>query len=124
MTFLCRLLFWSFFGGVLATGAQAQETEQGHGVFCDTQAQVEQFAAYYEGHSIAEALEQINLTSPSACGALRAAFIRGDEVKSIRIKQGTARLYRVLVVGIWRGQWARIEPAVQYIAVLDREEEA
>jgi hypothetical protein len=124
MAFLCRLFLLSFLCGVLATGAKAQETEQGHGVFCDTQIQVEQFAAYYEGHSIADALEELNLTSPYACGALVAAFIRGDQVKAIRIKQGTVRLYRVLVVAVWRGQWGKIEPALQYIAVLDKEEEA
>jgi hypothetical protein len=58
---LCKLLFWSFLCCLLATRAQAQETEQGEAVFCDTQAQLEQFAAYYESGSIPDALEQVNL---------------------------------------------------------------
>ncbi len=49
MNFLCKLLIWSFLCCLLATRVQAQENERGEAVFCDTQAQIEQFAAYYEG---------------------------------------------------------------------------
>jgi hypothetical protein len=52
MNALCKPLIWSFLCGLLATRVQGQETEQGEAVFCDTKAQVEQFAAYYENGSI------------------------------------------------------------------------
>ena len=103
----------------------AKETEQGEAVFCDTQAQVEQFAAaYYDSGSIPDAVKQANLAAPHACAPLRAAFIRGEQVKAITIKQGTVHLYEVLVVGVWRGQWGKVAPTIQYIAVLDKEERA
>ena len=92
----CKFLIWSFLGCLLAAGAQAQETEQGEAVFCDTQAQAEQLVAYYESGSITEALEQVNLAAPHACAPLRAAFIRGEQVKAVRIKQGTVLLFEVL----------------------------
>ena len=120
----CKFLIWSFLGCLLAAGAQAQETEQGEAVFCDTQAQAEQLVAYYESGSITEALEQVNLAAPHACAPLRAAFIRGEQVKAVRIKQGTVHLFEVLVVGVWRGQWGKADPTVQNIAILEKEEGA
>lgn len=121
---LCKLLICSFLCCLLATRVHAQEAEQGEAVFCDTQTQIEQFTAYYEIHPISEALEQVNRAGPHACAPLRAAFIRGEEVKAVRINRGTVHLYEVLVVGVWRGQWGKVDPTIQYIAVLDKEEVA
>jgi hypothetical protein len=118
----CKLLICSFLCCLLATRGHAQEAEQGEAVFCDTQAQIEQFAAYYEIHPISEALEQVNHAAPHSCVPLLAAFIRGEQVKAVRINQGTVHLYEVLVVGVWREQWGKVDPTIQYIAVLDREE--
>lgn len=124
MNSICKLFLWSFVCCVITTRLQAQETEQAEGVFCDTQAQVEQFAGYYESRSVSEALEQVNLATPHACGPLLAAFVRGEQVKSFRIKHGTVHLFEVLVVGVWRGQWSKVDPAIQYIAIIDKEEVA
>jgi hypothetical protein len=78
--------------------------------------------AYYDGGSIPDALEQVELIAPRACGLLSAAIIRDRQMKDIRIIQGTLHLFEVLVVSMWNGQWRAIEPAVQYIAVLEKEE--
>ena len=121
MNFLRKLLIWSFLCCLLGTRVQAQETEQREVVFRDTLAQVEQLAAYYGSGSLSDALEQINLNAPFACAPLRAAFIRGQQIKAIRIKQGTLHLYEVLVVGVWRRQWGKVTPTIQYIAILDKE---
>jgi hypothetical protein len=111
-------------GNRVATRVQPQQTEQGEAVFCDTQVQIEQFAAYSESRPISEALEQVNRAAPNACAPLLAAFIRGEQVKAVRINQGTVHLYEVLVVGVWIGQWGKVDPKIQYIAVLDNEEDA
>jgi hypothetical protein len=79
---------------------------------------------YYESGLLPEALEQVNLTAPYACAPLRAAFIRSEQVKAIKIKRGTVYLYEVLVFGVWRGQWGKVTPAIQYTAILDKEEGA
>ena len=124
MNSLCKLLIWSLLGCLLSACVEAQETVQNEGIFCDTEVQVEQFAAYYDSDSLEEALQQINLTAPRACGSFRAAFVPGRKVKSIRIKRGTLRIYEVLVVGVWTGQWGEVNPIIQYTVVLDEEESA
>jgi hypothetical protein len=58
--------------------------------------------------------------------AVRAAwlenmFLPPDRLIS-RIRQGTLHLYEVLIVGMWNGQWRAVEPAVQYFAVLEKDE--
>jgi hypothetical protein len=113
--------FGSFFC-LLTLPVQAHETEKTVGVFCDTEVQLEQFAAYYDGGSIRDALEQVELIAPRACGSLSAAVIRGRQMKDIRMEQGTLHLYEVLVVGMWTGQWRALEPTVQYVAVLEKDE--
>ena len=122
MNFLCKLLVFGSFFCLLTLPVRAHETERTEGVFCDTEVQLEQFAAYYDGGSIRDALEQVELIAPRACGSLSAAVIRGRQMKDIRIKQGTLHLYEVLVVSMWTGQWRAMEPTVQYIAVLEKEE--
>jgi len=118
------LVFSSVFCCLSAAPVRAHETDQSEGVFCDTEVQLEQFAAYYDSSSIQDALEQVDSIAPRACGSFSAAIIRGRQVKDIRIKQGTLHLYEVLVVGLWRGQWRAVEPTIQYIAVLEKEEGA
>jgi hypothetical protein len=124
MNSLCKLATLSAFCGSLVAPVQAHETDQSEGVFCDTQIQLEQFAAYYDSSSIQEALEEVAFAAPHACGSFSAAIIRGKQVKNIRIKQGTLHLYEVLLVGLWNGQWRGVEPTIQYIAVLEKEESA
>jgi hypothetical protein len=124
MNFPCKLLIYGVLCCLLATRVQAQQAEQSEAVFCDTEVQIEQFAAYSDIHPISEALEEVNRASPHACAPMVAAFIRGEQVKAVRIKQGTAHLYEVLVVGVWSGQWGKVDPTIQYIAVLDKEEDA
>jgi hypothetical protein len=122
MNCLYKMFMFGFWFCLLTVPVQAYETEKTEGVFCDTEAQLEQFAAYYDGDSIGDALEQVELTAPRACGLISAAVIRGRQMKDIRIKQGTLHLYEVLVVGMWNGEWHAIEPTVQYSAVLEKEE--
>jgi hypothetical protein len=124
MNFPCKLLICGFLWCLLAAGVQAQEAEQGEAVFCDTQVQIEQFAAYSEIDPISEALEEVNHAAPHACEPLIATFVRGEQVKAVRIKHGTLHLYEVLIVGVWRGQWGKVDPTIQYIAVFDKEEDA
>jgi hypothetical protein len=122
MNSLSKLLVFGFFFCLLTLPIRAHETEKTEGVFCDTEVQLEQFAAYHDGDAIRDALEQVELIAPRACGLFSAAVIRGRQMKDIRIKQGTLHLYEVLVVGMWNGQWRAIEPTVQYSAVLEKEE--
>jgi hypothetical protein len=124
MNSLRKLLVLGSFCCLSALPARAHETDKSEGVFCDTEVQLEQFAAYYDSNSIQDALEQVDLIAPRACGAFSAAIIRGRQVKNIRVKQGTLHLYEVLVVGLWSGQWRAVEPTIQYVAVLEQEESA
>ena len=122
MNSFCKSIVFSLLFCSFALPARAHKIEKTEGIFCDTEVQLEQFAAYYDGSSIQDALEQVELIAPRACGSLSAAVIRGRQMKDIRIKQGTLHLYEVLVVGMWTGQWRALEPTVQYIAVLEKEE--
>lgn len=85
----------------LCLAAKAQEVEVTSGLICDTQKQVEQFIALYDGNARATA-ERVNLAenNPTACVVSGMAYVRGRELATARIKDTTFQIVPILVVGV------------------------
>lgn len=85
----------------LSFGAQAQEIEITNGLICDTQKQVEQFIALYDGDAKSTA-ELVNAAehNPTACVVSGMAYVRGRELATARSKDTTFQIVPILVVGV------------------------
>jgi hypothetical protein len=80
---------------------QAQEIEVTSGLICDTQKQVEQFVALYDGDTQSTA-EKVNVAEhdPTACAVSGMAYVRGRELATARTNNTTFQIVPILVVGI------------------------
>jgi len=85
----------------LCFAAQAQEVEITSGLICDTQKQVEQFVALYDGNAQSTA-ERVNAAekNPTACVVSGMAYVRGRELATARTKDTTFQIVPILVVGV------------------------
>ena len=85
----------------LCFAAQAQEVEVTSGLICDTQQQVEQFVALYDGDA-KDTAERVNAAenNPTACVVSGMAYVRGRELKTARTKDTTFQIVPILVVGV------------------------
>jgi hypothetical protein len=102
----------------MALGAQvqAQGVEIGSGIFCDTQQEMERFAALFDGDA-QTAISAVNaeVKDPTACIAATIAFVDGREVATLRSWNETYYIVRVTVVGILTTDGAKaIPPATIY----------
>ena len=85
----------------LCFAAHAQEVEVTSGLICDTQQQVEQFVALYDGDA-KDTAERVNAAenNPTACVVSGMAYVRGRELKTARTKDTTFQIVPILVVGV------------------------
>ena len=102
---------------------QAQEVEQGTGIVCDTQAQVEQLIALHNAKvPNAEALAAINANEPLACSILPVGFFRGEVVKTVASDGGYVAITAITVVAVNNGMgWVPVPPARQFTVFRTKE---
>jgi hypothetical protein len=96
--------------------AQQVEVEIGESLVCDTQQQVERFAALFDGDA-QRAASAVNeeVKDPTACAVLTIAFVRGPEVATARTRTGTYQIMRILVLGVViQGGVRAAQPAAFY----------
>ena len=99
----------------LIVPAQAQEVQYGVGLLCDKPEQAEQIALDKS------AIEKVNAEERS-CGILHVAYIKGKTVKSFPVKDGTASVVEITVVGIRTPVgFLQGEPIVQFTIFLSRD---
>ena len=99
--------------------AQAQEVEVTNGLICDTQEQVEQFVALYDGHAQSTA-EKVNVAerNPTACIVSGIAYVRGRKLATARTKDTTFQIVPILVLGVVTEKGIeRVTPARYYSAI-------
>ena len=86
---------------VLSAPVQAQSLEIGSGIFCDTQQEMERFAALFDGDA-QTAINSVNaeVKDPTACVAATIAFVRGPQVATRRSWNETFHIVQVTVVGV------------------------
>ena len=85
----------------LCYAAKAQEVEITKGLICDTQQQVEQFIALYDGNA-KDTAEKVNAAehNPTACVISGMAYVRGRNLATARTKDTTFQIVPILVVGV------------------------
>jgi hypothetical protein len=96
-----KFLHFAWLSLLLCLPAQAQEIEYGKGLICDTQQQAEHLVGYLDG-DVGAALKAVNAEEhdPNACAIVAVAFVRGPQLATVRSKDKTFQLVRILVVGV------------------------
>src|SRR5215475_7789615 len=86
---------------LLSVPVQAADYDVGTSLVCDTQAQVERFAALFSGDAQA-AIRVVNAEeqNPSACAILNVAYMRGRQIGMVRHGESAFQIVRILVVGV------------------------
>jgi hypothetical protein len=104
---------------MLGLPAQAQEVEVTNGLICDTQEQVEQFVALYDGDAQSTA-EKVNASerNPTACVVSGMAYVRGRNLATTRTRDTTFQIVPILVLGVVTDKGVEtVEPALYYSAI-------
>src|ERR1700741_4961724 len=99
--------------------AQAQEVEVTSGLICDTQKQVEQFIALYDGNA-QDTAERVNAAekNPTACVVSGMAYVRGRNLATARTKDTTFQIVPILVLGVVTANGIQaVAPSIYYSAI-------
>jgi len=104
---------------MLSVPALAQEVEVTNGLICDTQEQVQQYVALYDGDAQSTA-EKVNVAerNPTACIFSGMAYLRGRNLATARTKDTTFQIVPILVLGVVTEKGVEtVAPALYYSAV-------
>src|SRR5262245_19850271 len=107
----------------LCSGAQAQEVEVTSAVICDTQQQVEQFVALYDGNA-RDTAAKVNAAehNPTACGVSGMAYVRGRELAQARTKGTTFQIVPILVLGVVTERGVQAVAPARYFSAIEIKE--
>ena len=107
----------------LGLPAQAQEVEVASGPICDTQEQVEQFVALYDGDAQSTA-EKVNAAehNPTACVISGMAYVRGRKLATARTKDTTFQIVPILVLGVVSEEGVESVTPAPFFSVFEVEE--
>jgi hypothetical protein len=101
MSFAIRfVLSLALLACLLSAPVRASEYEVDTSLVCDTQAQVERFAAVFAGDA-QDAIRVVNAEeqNPSACVIENVAYMRGTRLGMVRHGDSAFEIVRVLVIG-------------------------
>jgi hypothetical protein len=120
-----KLLHFALLSLLLCLPAQAQEIEYGKGLICDTRQQAEHLVRYLDG-DVGAALRAVNADEhdPNACAVMSVAFVRGPEVATVRSKDTTFQIVRILVIGVEGPRGFQSVVPVAYVSLFKVEEYA
>jgi len=99
-----------------ASDIQLTDYEVGASLVCDTQGQVERFAALFAGDAQA-AIRVVNAEehNPTACAMVNVAFMRGTKIGMARHGDSAFEIVRILVIGVEADDGIRsVNPAVYF----------
>ncbi|HKA39119.1 MAG TPA: hypothetical protein VKD25_05095 [Burkholderiales bacterium] len=109
----------------MAVPAQAREleVEVGTSLICDTQAQVEQFVALYDGDA-QSAVDTVNAAehNPMACAVTTIAFVRGPQLATARGKETSFQIAPILVLAVVTEAGLKSVPPAPFFSVFAIEE--
>ena len=103
--------------------AHAQDVEVASGPICDTQAQVEQFVALFDGDAQSTA-EKVNAAehNPTACVVSGMAYVRGRSLARTRTNDTTFQIVPILVVGVVTVNGIQAVAPARYFSAIKVEE--
>ena len=101
MNFFCKLLLWSCLYLLVLSGAKAQEPEPWRGIFCTTQASIEQVVKKgTELGGAAEGIQAVNLETENACHYGVAIGIKAAAVNTIQSPDGMLDVVPMQIVAV------------------------
>ena len=107
----------------LCSAVQAQEVEVTSALICDTQQQVEQFVALYDGNAHDTAAKVNDAEhNPTACVVSGMAYVRGREVAKARTKGTTFQIVPILVLGIVTERGVQAVAPARYFSAIEVKE--
>jgi hypothetical protein len=114
---------------LLCTPGQAQDTEVGPVLICDTQQQAERVGILLSGdaQNAVSAISEVNTeeNSQTACGVVNVVYVRGAKLTTVRTRGETFEIAPVLVIGIPReAGGVQSVPANVYFSVFKIDERA
>jgi hypothetical protein len=113
--------------GVPLTAVPAQarqlEVEVGTSLICDTQAQVEQFVALYDGDA-QSAVDTVNAAehNPTACAVTTIAYVRGPQLATARGKETSFQIAPIRVLAVVTAAGLKSVPPAPFFSVFEIEE--
>jgi hypothetical protein len=102
MSFAIRfVLLLALLACLLSAPVRASDYEVDTSLVCDTQTQVERFAAVFTGDA-QDAIRVVNAEeqNPSACVMKNVAYVRGARLGMVRHGDSAFEIVRILVIGI------------------------
>jgi hypothetical protein len=98
MWFALRIAILSL---LLCLPARAQDIQVGPALACDTEEQVERFAAVFSGDA-KSAAKAVNaeVNNPTACDVITVAYVTGPEIATVRTDIRRFSIVRILVLGV------------------------
>jgi hypothetical protein len=99
-----------------AADLDVSDYEVGASLVCDTQGQVERFVALFAGDA-QSAVRVVNTEehNPSACGIVKVAYLRGNQIGMARHGDNAFQIVRILVVGVeTEGGMRAVRPAAYF----------
>jgi hypothetical protein len=99
-------------------GVDTRDIEVGDTLVCDTQEQAERYIAHFKGDPEV-AIRAVNreLSDPSACGLMSAAFMRGPNVAAVSQGNISFQIARILVLGVAGPEGFRAVAPAPYFTV-------
>jgi hypothetical protein len=108
---------------VSLTLANNLDVAYGDGLFCDTQAQIEYLVTRFDDFQHdREWIEDANAHfggEEKACGSRKIAYVAGDIVKIVRIREAEYGIREILIIGVTGedGQYQGVKPLRQWAAI-------
>jgi hypothetical protein len=126
MSFAARVvLLFATLAVPFCAPAQASDYEVGATLVCDTQEQVERFAALFTGDAqTAIRLVNADERNPAACALMNIAYMRGAQVGMARHGEHAFEIIRILVVGVESGNGIRPTRPARYFSLFGVKEYA
>jgi hypothetical protein len=108
----------------LIAPAVAGEVETGTVLICDTQHQAERLASLMHGDDAVSVVSDVNAEehSDTACGIADVAFLRGSNLATIRTKDETFEVAKILIMGVVTGTRVKDVPPKIYFSVFKIDE--
>jgi hypothetical protein len=104
--------------------AQQVKVQVGEGLICDTQKQTERFVALYDGDA-ETALAAVNHEEkdPTACAVATIAFVLGPDVGTVRNRDGSYQIVRILVLGVLTEQGLQATVPAPFYSIVKLDEQ-
>jgi hypothetical protein len=108
---------------VSLTLASNLDVSYDQGIFCDTQAQIEYLVTRFDDFQHdREWIEDANAHfggEEKACGSRKIAYVAGDIVKIVRIREAEYGIREILIIGVTGedGQYQGVKPLRQWAAI-------